>query len=52
MASPFFLSVKALAHVKYSEQEMCSLYVVNEYTSMERLSVVQFIVCSITQPEK
>lgn len=42
----------ALRHVKYNQQELCSLYVVNEYNSIEGLSAVQFIVCSITQPEK
>lgn len=45
----FFGFKNAHVRVKYSQQELCSLYVVNEYTSV---SAVQFIVCSITQPEK
>lgn len=51
MVSPFLFE-SALGHVKYSQQERFSLYSVNEYTSVERLSAMHFIVCSITQPDK
>lgn len=51
VVSPFLFE-SALGHVKYSQQERFSLYSVNEYTSVERLSAAHFIVCSITQPDK
>lgn len=49
---PFFSFENAHAHVKCNQQEQHSLYVFNEYTSIESLSAVEFIVSSITQPEK
>lgn len=51
----FFPFENAHAHTKCTQQEQHSLYVFNEYTSIESLSAVgavEFIVSSITQPEK
>lgn len=48
---PFWFE-NALGCVKYSQQELWSLYSVNENTSVEGPSAAQFNICLITQPDK